>query len=58
MKSELDSILVANWYLIKCKFDEKKNSESEKIARLYLTNKINKVLTQRKTLKLGQNLLN
>lgn len=47
MKSEIDSILLANWYLVKCKLDDSKNSEIKSIARNFLTQKINKVLTQR-----------
>ena len=45
-KPGIDSILLANLYLIKCKFDE---CEPERIdvVRKYLTNKINKVLNER-----------
>lgn len=47
MKSEIESILLANLYLVKCKFDCKKNGESANIARKFLTQKIKKVLLQR-----------
>lgn len=45
-KPEVDSILLANLYLTKCKLD---NYEPKRIdiARKYLTNKINKVLIER-----------
>jgi hypothetical protein len=45
-KTEVDSILLANSYLIKCKLD---NCEPQRIdiARKYLTSKINKALNKR-----------
>lgn len=47
MESEIESILVANLYLVKCKFDCEKNEESKNIARKFLTQKIKKALLQR-----------
>jgi hypothetical protein len=56
MEPELESILVANWYFVSCKFDCSKSEESKKIARSYLTQKINKALTQRKKFQMGQSI--
>jgi hypothetical protein len=54
MDSDIESILLANWYLLNCKFDCSKSEESKKIARTYLTQKINKVLTHRKNIRMSQ----
>ncbi len=56
MEPELESILVANWYFVNCKFDCSKSEESKKIARSYLTQKINKALTQRNKIQMGQSI--
>lgn len=45
-KTEVDNILNANWYLLKCKFLEKNCNKSE-LARKYLTSLIKKTLNQR-----------
>jgi hypothetical protein len=45
-KPEVDSILLANLYLTKCKLDDCEPKRID-IARKYLTNKINKVLVER-----------
>ncbi len=52
MESQVESILVANWFLIKCKFEGKKSLTD--VARKYLTKKIEKTLTQRKISKISK----
>lgn len=50
MKShELDTILLANTYLVKCQFDQTPSYRQE-LARKYLTCKIKKTLNKRKIL--------
>jgi hypothetical protein len=56
MEPELESILIANWYFVRCKFDCSKSEESKKIARNYLTGKIGKIMAQR-TSRLSQNFI-
>jgi hypothetical protein len=46
MKQDVDSILLANWYLIKCKM-EKPSCPKTELARKYLVAKINKALFER-----------
>jgi hypothetical protein len=46
MKQDIESILLANWYLIKCKM-EKPSCPKTEIARKYLAIKINKALFKR-----------
>lgn len=46
-KQEIDSILLANWYLTKCQI-ESPSSDRTELARKYLVTKIDKVLTDRK----------
>ena len=45
-KTEVDTILVANEYILKCKFDNK-CSEKTSLARKYLTSLINRALKQK-----------
>jgi hypothetical protein len=44
-KSEVDTILVANCYFIKCKLEN--NCEKSELARKYLTSLIKRTLSQR-----------
>jgi hypothetical protein len=44
-KPEVDTILAANCYFIKCKFE--KNCEKTDLARKYLTSLVNKALKSR-----------
>ena len=46
MKQDVDSILLANWYLIMCKVEKKPHSKYE-LARKYLVTKISKALSER-----------
>jgi hypothetical protein len=46
MRSELDSILEANWFLVKCKFSNCNDTKLQKMARFYLTKKIQKTLNK------------
>ncbi len=46
MKQDVDSILLANWYFIKCKFDNPSCNKTE-LARQYLVAKIGKALCDR-----------
>jgi hypothetical protein len=46
MKQDVDSILLANWYLIKCKMERPSCPKTE-LARKYLVSKINKALFER-----------
>lgn len=46
MKQDVESILLANWYLIKCKMERPECNKTE-IARKYLAAKINKTLFER-----------
>jgi hypothetical protein len=55
MRSELDSILEANWFLVKCKFSNCNDNKLQKIARLYLTKKIQKTLNKIKYKSIQQN---
>jgi hypothetical protein len=45
-KQDIESILLANWYFIKCKFDSPKCDKTE-FARKFLVEKIKKVLKDR-----------
>jgi hypothetical protein len=45
-KTDIDSILLANWYFTKCKIENPKCNKTE-LARKYLVNKVNSVLNQR-----------
>lgn len=48
-KTDIDSILLANWYFINCK--KTNGFGCQEIARKYLTLKINKTLSERKKFK-------
>ena len=48
-KQEIDSILVANWYLTKCKL-ECPLSDRVELAREYLSKKIGHLLSERSKL--------
>lgn len=45
-KSDIDSILLANWYFTKCKI-ERPNCNKTELARKYLINKIKSVLNEK-----------
>ncbi len=47
-KPDIESILLANWYLINCKKSNGVDCDSVNIARKYLTTRINKALVERK----------
>jgi hypothetical protein len=47
MKQDVESILLANWYLTLCKIENKSKEKSE-VARKYLLAKINEALFERK----------
>lgn len=48
MKTDIDSILLANWYLTMCKLQSKSHKCSKtELARKYLVAKINKALFER-----------
>lgn len=49
MKQDIDSILIANYYLIKCKL-ENPSCQKTSVARQYLTAIIKKALIDRTTL--------
>jgi hypothetical protein len=49
MKKDVDSILLTNWYLIKCKIENPSCPKTE-LARKYLAAKINKALFERNQL--------
>lgn len=58
MRTDIDSILLANWYLTMCRL--KGNSthcKKTELARKYLVAKINKVLFERAKKSLTQNTL-
>jgi len=46
MKQDVDSILLANWYLVKCKM-EKPSCPKTELARKYLVAKVKKALFER-----------
>lgn len=46
MKSDVDSILLANFYFTKCKIEDPMGDETE-LARKYLVTKIKKTLSER-----------
>lgn len=54
MKQDIESILLANWYLTLCKIENKSKDKSE-TARKYLVAKINKALFERNNNKLQSN---
>jgi len=45
-KTDIDSILLANWYFTKLKIENPSCSKTE-LARKYLVNKVSSVLSQR-----------
>jgi hypothetical protein len=45
-KEDIDSILLANWYFTKCRI-ENPSSDKTELARKYLTQKVNKALSER-----------
>ena len=48
MKADIDSILLANWYLTMCRLQSKTHTCSKtELARKYLVAKINKALFER-----------
>ena len=48
MKTDIDSILLANWYLTMCRLQSKSHRCSKtELARKYLVAKINKALFER-----------
>jgi hypothetical protein len=49
-KQDVESILLANWYFIKCKMESSSKDKTE-LARLYLVSKIDKALIERSKLK-------
>lgn len=49
-KSEVESILIANWYFTKCKM-ENPTSDKTETARNYLTQKVNKAILNRDSIK-------
>lgn len=59
MKKDVDCILLANWYLIKCKTESPFCNKTE-LARKYLVAKIKKVLFERSKLSdsIKKNLVN
>lgn len=46
-KTDIDSILLANWYFTKCKIENPSCNKTE-LARKYLVNKVNSVLRKSK----------
>ena len=46
-KPDIESILLANWYFINCKYNGVDCDKSYDMSRKYLVMKINKVLTER-----------
>lgn len=50
MKHDIDSILLANWYFIKCKVESPSGSKTE-LARKYLISKVGNALSRRKRIK-------
>lgn len=46
MKQDVDSILLANWYLIKCKINKSSYKKSMQ-AKKYLVNEVDKALNNR-----------
>ena len=48
MKQDIDSILLANWYLVNCKLDTTMCAKKTELARKYLVAKIQKALSDRK----------
>jgi len=52
-KTEIDSILVANWYFTSCKLSVSNhhNCEKTQLAKKYLLNKIKKALTEKSQVK-------
>lgn len=48
-KTDIDSILMANWYFINCK--KTNGFGCQDVARKYLTLKINKTLSEREKIK-------
>jgi hypothetical protein len=47
MKQDIDSILLANWYFIKCKLESPKGNKTE-LARRYLVSAVGNALLKRK----------
>ena len=51
-QEEIESILLANWYLIKCKMESKSHRcEKAELARKFLVSKIKKALSERTNVK-------
>ena len=50
IKHDIDSILLANWFFIKCKIENPSGTKTE-LARKYLISKVGNVLTQRRRVK-------
>ena len=49
MKQDVDSILLANWYFIRCKIESPLGDKTE-LARKYLVSKVGNALTKRRKL--------
>lgn len=50
MKQDIDSILLANWYFIKCRI-ESPSSDKTELARKYLVSKVGNALLRRRKVK-------
>jgi hypothetical protein len=51
-KTEIESILVANWYFTSCKLSSSHhNCEKTQLAKKYLINKIKKALSEKSQIK-------
>jgi hypothetical protein len=51
-QEQIESILLANWYLIKCKMESKSHKcDKTELARKYLVSKIRKALSERTFVK-------
>ena len=55
MRSDVDSILEANWFLVKCKFSNCNDNKLQKMARFYLNKRIQKTLNKIKSKSIQQN---
>jgi hypothetical protein len=47
MKQDVDSILLANWYFMKCKIEGNSCAKKTELARKFLVTKIQKALSER-----------
>jgi hypothetical protein len=52
-KKEIDSIIIANWYLTKCKIENPLSLKTE-LAKKYLNEKIKNLLSDKKQISLRQ----